>query len=206
VSTQLPEDLKALLPPRPKEPRRAPWRALLSFLLPAAALAAGVGLQRFFEGPNPPGDALLRWLLWSSGVGVILGAVAELFRRARGAWVAYGAVSPWLVALCVVGTVQAVKPVRELVADRREAACRESGRQICTVHEFRQRCAAGDAAALGQPESRLCSGGSCTSRWLYTGPFRPDNYVAPGSLLCSVVVDTDGKLARTSVIPGYKRE
>jgi hypothetical protein len=206
VSGQTPEDLQSLLPPQRKPPRATPWRALLVFLIPAAALAAGVGLQRFFEGALPPGDVLLRWLAWSCGAGALLGAVADALRRTRGAWMVWGAASPWVIALFVMGTAQAVRPIRELVADRREAACRDSGRRICTVREFRERCAAGDAQALGTPESKLCSGGSCTSRWLYTGPFRPDNYVAPGSLLCSVVVDPDGKLARSSVIPGYTRE
>jgi hypothetical protein len=191
-----------LLPPARPASRPFPWRTLLIFLVPAAALAAGTVLQRVFEGLNPAGDALLRWLGWSCGAGVLVGLVVGLARRKRLAWTIYGAVAPWAAAALVVGGVRAAKPVRELVADRRETACRDGGRTVCSVEEFRSRCARGDAAALGTPRSKTCAISSCTSRWLYSGPFRPDNHVAPGSLLCSMVVDNQGKLARASLLPG----
>lgn len=194
--------IESLLPPPRPAPRTFPWRLLLILLVPAAALAAGTGLQRALDGPNPLGDALLRWLAWSCGAGLLLGLVAGLARHQWMAWTAYGAAAPWLAAALVLGGVRAVKPVREMVADRREAACRESGRTICTVREFRSSCEQGAAAALGTPRAKTCGAETCTSRWLYTGPFRPDNYVAPGSLLCSMVIDTQGKLARAVVLPG----
>jgi hypothetical protein len=175
---------------------------LLVFLLPAAALAAGTGLQRAIEGPLPAGDATLRWLYFSCGAGVLLGLVAGFARRKRLQWTLYGAAAPWLAAGVVIAAVQIAKPVREMVADRREASCRSEGRTICTVREFRSSCEKGASAALGQPRSKTCGGESCTSHWLYTGPFRPDNYVAPGSILCSIVTRPDGQLARASILPG----
>ena len=159
-------------------------------------------MQRAVEGPIPAGDALLRWICWSSGAGVLLGLVAGLLRHQRLVWAAYGAAAPWLTAALMLGALRATKPVREMVADRHEAACRANGRAICTVREFRTHCERGDAASLGAPRAKTCGASTCTSRWLYTGPFRPDNYVAPGSLLCSMVVDTQGKLARAAILPG----
>ena len=194
-----------LLPREPPARRPFPWRASLLFFLPAAALAAGTGLQRFWEGPLPAGDAVLRWLFWSAGAGLVLGTAAALMRR-RWAWAAYGAIGPFLAAALVSAGVRAVLPAREWLADRREAACRESGRRICTVSAFRAACARGDAGLLGPASTRLCDGSSCTSRWLYQGPFRPESYVAPGSLLCSVVTDASGKLARASLTPAAPRD
>jgi hypothetical protein len=195
-----------LLPPPKLAPRAVPWRVLLAFLLPAAALAAGTGLQRVLEGPIPAGDATLRWLEWACGAGTLLGLVTGVVRRQWYSWTLYGAAAPWVVAGIVAAGVHVAHPVREMVADRREAACRSQGRTICTVREFRASCEKGLASALGQPRSKTCGGESCTSHWLYTGPFRPDNYVAPGSILCSIVTRPDGQLARASILPGEEVE
>src|SRR5258708_39506725 len=61
---------------RHEPPRPLPWRKLAALFVPAAALAAGVGFQFVFEGPRPEGDALLRWLCWSSGAGLAIGTAA----------------------------------------------------------------------------------------------------------------------------------
>lgn len=198
--------LEALLPPPRPASRAFPWRVLLVFLLPAAALAAGTGLQRAVEGPVALGDAPLRWLYFSCGAGVPLGLVAGLVRGRKIAWTLYGAAAPWLAAGLVLVTASAVKPLRETVADRREAACRSEGRTICTVREFRTNCEKGAATALGQPRSKTCGADTCTAHWLYTGPFRPNDYVAAGSILCSMVSGTDGRLARASLRPGDEVE
>jgi hypothetical protein len=178
---------------------------MLVLLLPAASLAAGTGLQRLLEGPIPAGDASLRWLLFSCAAGVVLGLVAGLIRRQKAAWVLYGAAVPWVVAGLVMAGVRAARPIREMVADHREAACRAEGRPVCTVREFRAHCEKGEATALGDPRSKTCGADSCTSRWLYKGPFRPESYVAPGSILCSIV-SVDGRLARASLMPGDEVE
>jgi hypothetical protein len=197
--------VRELLPPERPAGRPFPWCASLIFFLPAAALAAGTGLQRILEGALPPGDALFRWPLWCAGAGVALGGVCAVARRGAG-WLPYGAISPlFAVALVALG-VRAARPVREWLADRREADCRDSGRATCTAQEFRARCAAGDAGSLGPPRSKSCGDGTCTSRWLYDGPFRPDDHVAQGSLLCSVVTDRSGKLSRSFVFSASTRE
>jgi hypothetical protein len=190
-----------LLPP-PEEPARpGPWRALAAFFVPAAALAAGVGLQRFFEGPLPPGDALLRWMNWSSGAGLAVGALVGLLWRKPFRWAAYGAVAPWAAAGLVGAAVAAARPVREALADHREKTCREAGRAVCSVPEFVAGCAR-SGAGLGEPQVKLCTDKGCTFRWIYPGPFRPDAYVAPGALLCSVVADAAGKGVRYALMPG----
>jgi hypothetical protein len=197
-----------LLPPPEKPARTLPWRALGALFVPAAALAGGVGLQRFFEGQLPTGDALLRWLLWSSGAGLAVGAVVGMFSRKPGRWAAYGVLAPWAAAGLVGGIVAAVRPLRDALADRREASCRAEGRAVCSVPEFVSRCA--EAAKeprrgptlLGEPQQKLCDAQGCTFRWTYSGPFRPETYVDPGVLLCSVVADAAGKGVRYALMPG----
>ena len=80
-----------------------------------------------------------------------------------------------------------VRPVREAVADRREAACRAEGRAICSVREFDAACAGKDLNKLGPPAQSICKGASCTQRWLYRGPFRPEQLAFKGGFLCSIV-------------------
>jgi hypothetical protein len=125
-----------LLPPPALPGPPMPWRALGALFVPAAALAAGVGLQRAFEGPIPSGDAPLRWLLWSWAAGILAGlggyGAAEK-KIIFFFWAGYGVVAPWAVAGLVAGAVAAVRPVREGLADRREHACRASGRSVCTA-------------------------------------------------------------------------
>ena len=58
--------------------RPLPWRMLAIFLVPLAALAGATGLQRWFEGPVPTGDSLLRWLLFASVTGLLVGGVTGL--------------------------------------------------------------------------------------------------------------------------------
>jgi hypothetical protein len=90
--------------------------------------------------------------------------------------------------------------VREALADRREAQCRSAGRAACTAQEFRSACAARDRARLGPPLQSRCAGGSCTQRWTYAGPFRPDTLPARARLLCSIVTDAAGNGLRSSII------
>ena len=184
---------ESLLPP-PIEPAKPfPWRPLLALFVPAAALAGGTGLQRWLDAAAA--DPVLHWLAWSTGVGVIVGAAVGLARRRKLIWAAYGLTAPWIAAGVVAGTVVAVRPVRERLADRHEAACRAEGRAICTVSAFDAACARRDLKALGPPQQSICNGPSCTQRWVYRGPFRPDQLPVKGSVLCSIV---DG--ARSSTI------
>jgi hypothetical protein len=69
--------------------------------VPAAALASGVGLQRLVEGAAPRGEPLVRWLVWSSGAGLIIGALTGLALRKRLFWTLYGLTAPWVVAALV---------------------------------------------------------------------------------------------------------
>lgn len=192
-------ELRHLLPPERPEDRPAPWRVLLAFFVPAAALAAGMGIQRAWEGGAPQGDAVLRWLLWSCGAGLLFGAMAGVLRRSW-AWALYGGVSPFVAAAAVLALVAVVRPLRDWASDRREAQCRSSGRKVCTANEFRASCEHGEVEKLGQPRTRICSGTSCTSRWIYTGPFR-DGSASGDSLLCSMVIES-GRVARTALLPG----
>lgn len=196
-------------------PSNFPWGRLLVLLVPAVALAGGVGLQTFAEGPRPEGDAVLRWLFWSSGAGLLAGAAAGLFvsRRAalRAVWTAYGAASPWLLAALVLVAAQAVRPIRLAAAHRGEVRCRQT-RKACTAAEFRAACKSAAAPLpgalargereLGAPAQKLCGGAGCTYRWSYSGPWSPDDYVAPGSLLCSVVTGPGGAGLRSALVPG----
>lgn len=196
--------------PAPEPPARPlPWRTLCALLVPAAALAAGVGLQRFLEGVAPAGDALLRWLLLSGAAGALLGLLAGLLLSRRGAgraaWALYGGASPFAVAALVLGVAAAARPVREVFARRGEARCRESGRSLCTLREFTDACTAGARDRLGGPLHEACAAGICTRRWLYAGPWTPDNYVAPGSVLCSVVSDAAGRPLRHTLLAGTEQ-
>jgi hypothetical protein len=77
--------------------------------VPAAALALGVGLQRLAEGPAPQGDPFVRWLVWSSGAGLIIGALTGLALRKRLLWTVYGLTAPWMVAALVWGGMLALR-------------------------------------------------------------------------------------------------
>ncbi|HET7787887.1 MAG TPA: hypothetical protein VFL36_18085 [Myxococcales bacterium] len=189
---------ESLLPPPEPPARPAPVRLLALILVPAAALAAGTGVSVLAGAPR--GDALVRWLAWSSAAGLLLGAgCGALFGR-RLLWALHGALSPWLVAALVMASLRISQPVREALADRREAQCRSAGRAPCSAQEFRSACAARDRARLGPPAQSLCGGGSCTHRWTYAGPFRPDTMPARARLLCSIVTDSAGHGLRSSVI------
>ena len=188
---------ESLLPPPEAPARPFPWRAAALILVPAAALAAGTGLSYL---AGPASDPLLRWLEGSSLIGLLAGAgCGALFGR-RLLWALHGAISPWLVAALVLAGVRLSEPVREALADRREAQCRAAGRGACTAEEFRAACERVDRARLGAPAQSLCRDGSCTHRWNYAGPFRPDAMAARARLLCSVVTDASGNRLRSSVI------
>jgi hypothetical protein len=184
---------ESLLPPPVKPSKPFPWRTALALFIPAAALAAGTGLQRWLE--PLAGDPVLHWLAWSSAAGLVLGAAS----MRKLAWAAWGVAAPWLVAGAVGGITIAARPVREAMADRRESACRAEGRLVCTVRDFAARCEAAQkspqeaAALLGKPRTSGCAGETCTSQWLYVGPFRPEQYYGPGALACFVMTDTQGR-------------
>ncbi len=183
-----------------------PWRTLCAFLIPAAALAAGVGLQQFAEGPVPTGDALWRWLCFSSAAGLPLGFGAGLSlsrrRKGRAIWALYGAASPFATAALVLGVVAAVRPLRDMFARRGEARCLESGRALCSLRAFNEACAAGSRDQLGAPLHEACAEDGCARRWLYQGPWTPDNYVAPGSVICSIVTGSSGQPLRHATLAG----
>lgn len=195
-----------LLPASDPSARPLPWRTLCALLVPAAGLAAGVGLQRLVEGPAPAGDALLRWLLLSGAAGLPLGLIAGVVlskgRAGRAAWAVHGATSPFVVAALVLGVAGAVRPVRHGLARRLQARCRDSGRALCSIGEFGEACAAGAREKLGVPLREVCGVDGCTRRWLYTGPWTPDDYVAPGAVICSVVTGPLDRLARHALLPG----
>jgi len=198
------------------EGRPLPWRPLSAVLVPFAGLAAGVGLQRWLEGPAPAGDALLRWVWISSGAGLLIGAGfgMALARRAlaRALWAAWGLLGPWAVTGLVAASVPAVLPIRELVAEQRRAACLADGRAICTAAGFEASCRAAAEAdpvaraaalsRLGTPWQKICGGGGCTSRWTYEGPWGVDDHVVPGPQLCSVVADPAGRGVRFALLAG----
>ena len=199
--------------PRPQRP--FPWRAVALVLVPAVALAAGSVLARLIDGPQPKGDAALRWLLLCVATGAVVGSVAGfLISKTLGGrlvWTVWGLAAPLLLAGLVVGTSVLLRPVREWMAARGVARCRLT-RTVCTAGEFREACASAAvnqpgarqraASVLGGPGAELCYPAGCTGRWLYTGPWQPDDWVAPGSLLCSVVFDGEGRGVRHAVNPG----
>lgn len=196
--------------PAPGQPARPlPWRALCALLVPAAALAAGVGLQHALEGPLAGGDPVLRWLFLSSAAGLLLGGLAGLLlarsRGARAGWAAWGAAAPFACAALALGGAAAARPVRDHFARRGEAHCRAQGRALCTLREFDAACAAFARDKLGAPLHETCDGSGCTRRWLYAGPWTPENYVAPGSVICSVVADPSGRPLRHTLLPGLEQ-
>ena len=188
---------ESLLPPPAGDGRPVPWRAIAVAFIPFGALAAGAGLSRAVD--SPQGDTVARWLFWSTGAGVALGALwgALLGRAAR--FIVYGAAAPWLAASLVIAGFRAAGPVREWLADREEAACRQAGRPLCSAREFQAACGRGDGKALGPPVQAWCAGGSCTRRWTYRGPFRPEAAPPRSVLMCSVT-EAAGKPPRGSVI------
>ena len=190
----------SLLPAPEPPPRPAPKRALSLLFVPAAALAGGVLFQRLFDLQG--GDAMLHWLLFSSAAGVVAGGVIGLWLGSPILWTFYGAAAPWVVAGIVTVGVRAARPVRDLVAARSASECRASGRALCTLSEFRAACEVGARARLGTPQHEACSASGCTRRWSYTGPWTPDNFVAPGAVLCSVVTDGQGRVVRQTVLAG----
>jgi hypothetical protein len=191
---------------RREPPRPLPWRKLAALFVPAAALAAGVGLQLVFEGPRPEGDSLLRWLCWSSGAGLAIGAAAGAlaFRRPalRAAWAFFGAASPWALAGLALLAGEAAQPL----ARNRVERCRET-RAVCSAAGFRTGCAASAATRpgalergsveLGAPAQRHCDATGCTYRWVYDGPWMPDE---AGTLWCSVVTDAAGAGLRSALV------
>lgn len=197
-----------------EEGRPLPLRGLALLVIPLAGLSLASALQWSFEGSRPLGDATLRWALLGSAVGLLLGALAGLrFATAatgRLLWALFGAASPALLLLLVVGGTHAVRPARDWLARRGEARCRTT-RKVCTVGEFRGACTElGSGAAararglerLGAPRHERCDATGCTDRWLYTGPWTPDNWVAPGAILCSVVTGPDGAGQRSALNAG----
>ena len=199
----------------PQAARPFPARAVALALVPLASLAAATAAQWLLEGPAPTGDSSLRWLFWGAGLGLAVGAATGLGLAAttggRLFWAAWGLCAPLALAGLVLGGVAAVRPLRDLAARRGEARCRLT-RTVCTSAEFRAACARVGAPTpgarrrglelLGAPAAELCGEAGCTARWLYTGPWTPDDWVAPGSLLCSVVVDAAGRALRHAINPG----
>jgi hypothetical protein len=210
-----PLDPALLAEAMPPQVRPFPWRAVALLLVPAAALAAGSLLARAVDGPQPEGDAALRWLLLCAGCGAVAGAAAGLAisktTGGRLVWTAWGLAAPGVLAGLVLGTGVALRPVREWMASRGVARCRTT-RTVCTPREFRDACARAATSAPGArqrasslldgPPLELCYPAGCTGRWLYTGPWLPDDYVAPGSMLCSVVFDAEGRGVRHAINPG----
>jgi hypothetical protein len=196
--------------------RPVPWRALALFFIPAAAVAAGRGAQWLLEGPEPGGDHLARWLWLSAASGLVLGTLlGRLLTKSLGGrliWSLWGALSPLLLALAVNVGVAAARPVREWRARVGEDKCRKT-RTVCRTGEFRAACEAAGRPlagarerglrALGPPVFERCDASGCTLRWSYAGPWSPDDWVAPGSLLCSLVTDAAGQGVRASVAPGF---
>lgn len=196
--------IEDLLPPPQPAARPFPWRPLAALFIPAAALAAGTGLQRMVEWPST--DPVLQWLAWSSAAGLLVGALAGFGLRRRLLWAAYGLLAPWLAAGLFTGAVHTLRPLREKLADRREAACRAEGRAICTWQEFAGRCAQAHAEPrraqelLGAPRSSPCTNQSCTFKWLYSGPFRPEQSTALAQA-CFVLTDAQGRGIRHWMMP-----
>jgi len=203
-------------PPAPVK-RPLPVRALAALALPFAALAGATLLQKLLEGPVPQGDTPGRWMLLGAAAGALLGAIAGALlprppNRAAvriALWTAWGAGSPVLLLALIVAGASVAHPIRESLAERAEAKCRTS-RKLCTANEFRESCAAAGAPAthaqaeekLGPPAQNLCDARGCTRRWIYAGPWKPENWVAPGSILCSQVLDAQGLPVRAVVGPG----
>jgi hypothetical protein len=173
-----------------------PWRAIATLFVPAAALAAGAGLQRLVSWPSQ--DSVLQWLCLSSAAGALTGAIVGLAMKRKLLWAVYGVAAPWIAAGLVATVLRGLPPLREKLADRREEICRAEGRAFCTMQEFTARCtqARTDPSKakllLGDPRTSSCNGQTCTLQWLYAGPFRPEQHAGPGALACFVLTDTQG--------------
>jgi hypothetical protein len=190
------------------EPRPLPWRTLAIFVVPFAALAAATGLQRWLEGPTPRGDALLRWLVFASVAGLLVGGITGLVlgrsRLERYGWTALGVVGPWLATVVVTGVLLGAHNVQERWAQHQLRECRASGRALCRQAEFQGACAGAasrdpalrDASrrSLGVPSSKKCDRGWCESRWSYDGPWGSEE--AATMQVCSVTTDTAGHFGR----------
>src|SRR4051812_1012050 len=101
------------------------------FFVPFAGLAVATGLQRWFDGPAPTGDALLRWLLFASVAGLFVGGTTGLIlgrnRAERYGWTFWGVVGPWCVTVAVTGILTGALHLRERWADHEVAACPPPG-------------------------------------------------------------------------------
>jgi hypothetical protein len=189
-------DIQELLPPPLPPAKPFPWRTLMALFVPAAALAAGTGLARVFEAPGH--DSVRHWLALSSAAGLVIGGGAGFALRRKAAWAGYGLLAPWVAVGLVLGVLAAVRPAREWLADQREASCRAEGRPVCTLGDFVARCAlarsdrARAVSLLGEPRSSSCAGQRCTLKWIYPGPFRPEQLTGPGGLACFVLTDDQG--------------
>lgn len=85
-----------LLPPPLPEAKPVPWRAIALLFIPAAALAAGAGLQRLVELRTP--DPVAQWLVWSTAAGALVGALVGLALKRKLLWCVYGVAAPWIAA------------------------------------------------------------------------------------------------------------
>jgi hypothetical protein len=192
------------------EGRLLPWRTLSIFFVPFAGLAAATGLSRWFDGPAPAGDALLRWLLFASVAGLFVGGITGLVlgrnRAERYGWTFWGVVGPWCVTVAV--TARARRARSGAVGRARSQACRAAGRAVCSPGAFRLACAQAASAdfatreaamrSLGAPVRQICDQGRCRSQWPYDGP-----WPAEGSTkrqICAVV--GDGDAARWMLLAG----
>jgi hypothetical protein len=183
-------------------------------LVPFAALAGATGLQRWFEGPAPSGDALLRWLLFASVAGLLIGGITGLVlgrsRLERYGWTALGVVGPWLATVVVTGVLLGAHDVQERWATHELRVCRASGRAFCRQAEFRGACAGAasrdfglrDAArrSLGVPLRKKCDQDRCESQWSYDGPW--DAEESTTTQVCSVITDAAGHGARWMMLAG----
>jgi len=209
-----PLDPEILREPVAPPARPLPAGLLLSLALPAASMALAALLQKVMETGEPRGDPAGRWLQMSSIAGLVLGLCLGLARGGtlprKMLWTAWGAVAPLFFTGAMVLGVEAAHPFREMLAERGAANCRLT-RKICSLSELREICTAGGSgpqtlertkALLGAPAQTLCSGAGCTYRWTYAGPWTPDNWIAPGSVICSVVADAQGAGVRSALVPG----
>lgn len=217
VEVGTPLDPRLLAAATPPPPSPVPWRAISLFFIPAAALAGGRGVQWLLEGTTPAGDHLARWLVFSAVCGLVVGTgLGLLLTKTLGGrliWTLWGALSPLLLAESVNLGVTAARPFRDFRARVGEQQCRKTG-SICQTRDFRAACE--EAARplpnareralrlLGTPTFDRCDATGCTLRFSYEGPWTPDDWVAPGSILCSVVTDAAGQGVRFVVLPGFE--